>query len=138
MNANNVQMPVRLVGRAPFAQIGLRIATMLGIVVLLVALSTPLRTINPLNLRIATNILFFVALGMADEWLLAPVLNRMPLLRAALLVVETLVLGWFFAPGRVSPASKVLFFAHLGPFFVAVFGGALLVSAVRWLRRARD
>lgn len=111
-----------------------RLALMAGIVVILVLVSAPLRTINPLQLRIATNILFFIVLGMADEWLLAPVLHRWPLARTAALVVETLALGWFFSPGATRPASKFLFFTHIAPFFVAVFGGALLVILVRWLR----
>lgn len=110
---------------------------MVVIVVALIVLSTPLRTINPLQLRIATNILFFVALGMADEWLLAPVLNRWPLARTIVLVTETLLLGWFFAPGRVNPVHKFLFFTHIGPFFVAVFLGALLLAGFRW-RQSRQ
>lgn len=105
---------------------------MVVVVGALVVLSTPLRTINPLQLRIATNILFFIALGMADEWLVAPVLNRWPLLRTAVLVTETLVLGWFFSPGRVNPVHKFLFFTHIAPFFAAVFGGALLMIGFRW------
>jgi hypothetical protein len=108
-----------------------RLALIAGLVVAFIVLSTPLRTIQPLQLRILTNILFFVALGMADEWLLAPVLNRWPLLRAAVLVAETLALGWFFSPGAVNPATKFLFFTHIAPFFVAVFGGALLVTLLR-------
>ncbi|PLS78777.1 MAG: hypothetical protein CYG59_16675 [Chloroflexi bacterium] len=115
-----------------------RLALMAVIVGALIILSTPLRTINPLQLRIATNILFFVALGLADEWLLAPVLNRWPLARTAVLVVETLVLGWFFSPGRVNPVHKFLFFTHIGPFFGAVFVGALLVSAMRWWQTRRQ
>lgn len=111
-----------------------RLAIIAAIVVAFIVLSTPLRSINPLQLRIATNILFFVALGMADEWLLAPVLNRWPLLRSAVIVVETLALGWFFSPGSVNPAPKFLFFTHIAPFFVAVFGGALLVGLIRRVR----
>ena len=114
-----------------------RLAIMALVVVALVALSAPLRTINPLQLRIATNILFFILLGVADEWLLAPLINRWPLLRTALLVVETLALGWFFSPGAVNPASKFLFYTHIAPFFVAVLGGALAVSLVRTLRGRR-
>jgi hypothetical protein len=113
----------------------LRLLLIAGLVVLFVVLSAPLRQINPLQLRIATNILFFVALGMADEWLLAPVLNRWPLARTAAIVVETLALGWFFSPGAVNPAPKFLFFTHIAPFFVAVLGGALLVAIVRRVRR---
>ena len=86
------------------------------------------------TLTIWVNILYFVALGAADEWLLAPALNRWPLARAAALIGETLALGWFFSPGQERPASKVLFFAHLGPFFVAVFGGALAVTLLRYWR----
>ena len=82
-------------------------------------------------LTVWVNILYFVVLGAADEWLLAPVLDRWPLGRAAMLAGETLALGWFFAPGRVNPASKMLFFAHVGPFFLAVFGGALSVALIR-------
>ncbi len=109
----------------------LRLFLIAGLVVLLVVLSTPLRSINPLQLRIATNILFFVALGMADEWLVGPVLGRWPLARTAMIVAETLTLGWFFSPGSVNPAPKFLFFTHIAPFFVAVLGGALLVALVR-------
>ncbi len=109
----------------------IRLVLMAGLVVLLVLVSTPLRRINPLQLRIATNILFFVALGAADEWLLAPALNRWPLARASVLIAETLALGWFFSPGETTPASKFLFFTHIGPFFVAVFAGALIVAFVR-------
>lgn len=116
------------------ATIAGRLALIGVAVVALVLLSTPLRTIEPLQLRIATNIAFFIVLGMLDEWLLAPVLNRWPLLRAAVLVAETLALGWFFSPGRVTPTSKFLFYTHLGPFFVAVFGGALVVALARWWR----
>jgi hypothetical protein len=100
-----------------------------------IVLSTPLRSIEPLQLRIITNILFFVALGIADEWFVAPVLNRWPLARAGVLVVETLALGWFFSPGAVNPVTKFLFFTHIAPFFVAVFGGALLVALIRRLSR---
>lgn len=114
----------------------LRLLLIAGLVALLVLLSAPLRAINPLQLRIATNILFFVALGMADEWLLAPVFNRWPLARTAAIVAETLALGWFFSPGAVNPAPKFLFFTHIAPFFVAVLGGALLVAVARRLRRA--
>lgn len=110
----------------------LRLLLMVGLVVGLVVLSEPLRSINPLQLRIATNILFFVGLGMADQWLLAPLLNRIPLLRAAMIIAETLALGWFFSPAN---GPKFLFFTHVAPFFVAVFGGALLVAALQ--RRAR-
>lgn len=114
----------------------LRLAGIAALVIAFIVLSTPLRSIEPLQLRIATNILFFVALGIADEWLLAPVINRWPLLRAAALVIETLALGWFFSPGALRPASKFLFFTHIAPFFVAVFGGALLVVAARsWRSR---
>lgn len=108
---------------------------MAGLVALLVGLSTPLRTINPVQLRIATNILFFVALGAADQWLVAPVLNRWPLARAAGLIGSTLALGWFFSPGRVNPAPRFLFYTHLLPFFGAVFAGAVLVALVQRQRR---
>ena len=112
----------------------LRLALVAGSVALLALLSTPLRSINPVQLRIATNIVFFIVLGMLDEWLLAPVLNRWPLARTAALVGETLALGWFFSPGAARPASKFLFYTHITPFFVAVLGGALLVGLVRWWR----
>ena len=62
---------------------------------------------------------------------LAPVLNRWPLFRAVALTGETLSLGWFFSPGETKPASRKLFFVHIGPFFLAVFGGALGVGALR-------
>lgn len=116
----------------------LRIVAIAAIVAALIILSTPLRTIEPLQLRIATNILFFVALGIADEWLLGRLLNRWPLARAALLVIETLALGWFFSPGAVRPAPKFLFYTHIAPFFAAVFGGALLVIVARWLGARRQ
>lgn len=111
-----------------------RLALLAGLVAAFILLSTPLRSLEPLQLRIATNILFFIALGMADEWLVAPVLNRWPLARAVVLVVETLALGWFFSPGAANPASKFLFFTHIGPFFAAVFGGALIMALLRRMR----
>jgi hypothetical protein len=88
-------------------------------------------------LTIWINILYFVVLGVGDEWLLAPVLNRWPLARAAALIGETLALGWFFSPGREKPAPKFLFFAHLGPFFLAVFGGAIGFALLRQWRGRR-
>lgn len=123
-------------GAPPLPTVLLRIALMAGLVLLLVVTSTPLRTIDPLPLRIATNILFFVVLGAADQGFLAPVLNRWPLARAAMLIVETLALGWFFSPGRLAPAPRWLFYTHLVPFFVAVLAGALVVALVQWRRRA--
>ncbi len=108
---------------------------MAALVVLFVVVSTPLRTIEPTQLRIVTNILFFVALGAADQWLVAPVLNRWPLARAAVLIAETLALGWFFSPGRINPAYRFLFYTHILPFFAAVFAGALIVAFVQ--RRQR-
>ncbi len=107
---------------------------MAGVVATLVVVSTPLRSLEPVSLRIATNILLFVALGVLDELVLAPVLDRWPLARAAVLVIETLALGWFFSPGAVRPAPKFLFYAHLVPFFVAVFGGAAVTAAGKWLK----
>lgn len=83
------------------------------------------------SLTIWINILFFVALGAADELILGPELNHLPLGRAGALVAETLVLGWFFAPGRDKPASKTLFFVHIGPFFLAVFVGTLCALLVQ-------
>lgn len=111
-----------------------RLALIAAIVVTLVIISTPFRSLNPLQLRIAIDILFFVALGIVDEWLLAPVLDRWPLARTAALVVETLALGWFFTP---KGAPRWLFFTHIAPFFVAVFGGALLVTIIRIVRGRR-
>lgn len=111
-----------------------RLALLAAAVATLALISTPLRTLEPLQLRIATNIVFFIVLGALDEWLLAPVLNRWPLARAAVLIAGTLALGWFFSPGAVRPAPKFLFFTHIAPFFVAVFSGALLVTLVRWWR----
>lgn len=108
-----------------------RVALLAALIGAFVLLSTPLRTLEPLQLRITTNILFFVALGVADELLLAPVLNRWPLVRAAVLVAATLALGWFFAPGAVRPAPKFLFYTHIAPFFVAVFGGAAATAIFR-------
>lgn len=112
-----------------------RVALIAGLVALFVLVSTPLRTLEPLQLRIATNILFFVALGAADQWLVAPVLNRWPLARAAVLIAETLALGWFFSPGSVNPTSKFLFYTHIMPFFGAVFVGALVVAFGQRIRR---
>ena len=112
-----------------------RLALMALAVVALAVISTPFRSLEPLQLRIVTNIIFFIVIGALDEWLVAPALNRWPLARAAVLIVETLALGWFFSPGAVRPASKFLFFTHIAPFFVAVFGGALVVTLARWLRR---
>ncbi len=120
----------------PFGAVIGRVALIAGLVALLVVLSTPLRTIEPLQLRIATNILFFVALGAADQWLVAPVLNRWPLARAAVLIGGTLALGWFFSPGGGERlASRFLFYTHILPFFGAVFVGALLVAFVQRLRQ---
>ncbi len=105
---------------------------MAAIVAALVAGSSWTRRLPPgQTLTVWVNLLFFVALGSADELVLAPVLDGLPLGRAAALVAETLVLGWFFSPGREKPASKLLFFVHLGPFFLAVFGGALCAFLVR-------
>ena len=120
------------------AQTALRIVAMLGVVALLIALSIPSRQM-PVgrSATILINILFFIALGVADQLLIAPVLDRIPLARAAFLVLSTLALGWFFSPGRVTPASKILFFVHILPFFAAVFGGALAVIATRWLLQRR-
>ena len=117
--------------------LAVRLLLMLMLVGALIAGSTWTRRLPPGQaITIWVNILYFVVLGVADEWILAPVLNRWPLGRAAMLIGETLALGWFFAPGRVKPASKMLFFAHLGPFFLAVFGGALCVVLVRrWQSR---
>lgn len=107
---------------------------MAGLVVALIAGSSGTRKLPPgRRLTIWVNTLFFLALGVADETLLAPVLNAWPLLRAAALTGETLALGWFFSPGATKPASKLLFFVHIGPFFLAVFGGALGAEALcRW------
>ena len=112
-----------------------RLLIMVAIVLALIAGSSGTRKLPPgQTLTIWINLFFFVVLGSADEAVLGPVLNRWPLARAAALIGETLTLGWFFSPGREKPASKVLFFAHIGPFFVAVFGGALTVTLLR-LRR---
>lgn len=100
-------------------------------VAVLVVVSAPLRALEPVLLRIATNILVFVAVGVLDELLLAPALNRWPLARAAVLVVETLAVGWFFSPGALRPAPKFLFYTHLAPFFVAVFGGAAATALLK-------
>ena len=119
----------------PAAIVAARLLLMAALVVVLVAVSAWTRRWPPgQTLTISVNILFFVALGAADEWLLAPVLNRLPLARAAALIGETLALGWFFSPGRIRPASRMLFFVHLLPFFAAVFAGALLVLLLRFWR----
>lgn len=117
--------PARLPG------VVLRLGIMAVAVAALIVVSTPLRALEPVSLRIATNIGVFVAVGILDQLLLAPVLDRWPLARAAVLIVETLALGWFFSPGAVRPASKFLFYTHLAPFFVAVFGGALVAGTVQ-------
>jgi hypothetical protein len=117
------------------AGLGARLIVMGSIVGGLIAGSSWTRRLPPgRSLTIWVNILFFVALGIADELVLAPELNRLPLGRAAALVTETLVLGWFFSPGRDKPASKMLFFAHIGPFFLAVFGGTLCALLLQWQR----
>ncbi len=108
---------------------------MASLVVALIVSSSGTRKLPPgQRLTIWINILFFLALGAADEAVLAPVLDGWPLLRAAALTGETLTLGWFFSPGAVKPASKMLFFVHIGPFFLAVFGGALGAVALRHWR----
>ena len=111
---------------------------LLGIAVSLAALiagSSRTRRLPPgQTLTVTLNTLFFVALGAADEWLLAPVLDRRPLARAVALTGETLALGWFFSPGGAKPASKMLFYVHIGPFFLAVFSGALGVALLRGWR----
>jgi hypothetical protein len=123
--------------RRSFA-VAVRLLLMIAIVGALIVASGPTRALpagEPLTVWI--NILFFVALGAADELILGPVLNRLPLARAAALIAETLALGWFFSPGRENPASKLLFFVHIGPFFVAVFAGAICALLLRrW--RGRD
>ncbi len=115
-------------------QVAGRLAIMAALVAVFVVVSTPLRSLQPLQLRITTNIVFFVLLGIADQLILAPILDRFALGRAAALVLETLAFGWFFSPGGDKPASKILFFVHLLPFFAAVFGGALLVMIIQWWR----
>ena len=114
-----------------------RLLVMLAVVAALIVGSTWTRRLPPgRTLTIWVNILYFVVLGVADEVVLGPVLDRWPLGRAAALIGETLALGWFFAPGRLTPASKTLFFAHIAPFFVAVFGGAFCALVVRrWRSR---
>lgn len=110
------------------AGFGSRLVLMGSIVGGLIAGSSWTRRLPPgRSLTIWINLLFFVALGISDELVLAPKLDRLPVGRAAALIAETLVLGWFFSPGRDKPASKMLFFAHIGPFFLAVCGGALCV-----------
>ena len=117
------------------SSIAQRALLMAGVVAALIGGSSQTRKLPPgQRLTIWINVMFFVALGAADEWLLAPVLNERPLLRAEGLVSETLVLGWFFSPGRDKPASKTLFYVHIAPFFVAVFGGVSAVTLVRRLR----
>lgn len=118
----------------PFA-LAVRLLLMIAVVGVLIAGSSGTRSLPPgETLTVWINILFFVALGAADELVLGPVLDRLPLARAAALIGETLALGWFFSPGREKPATKLLFFVHLGPFFLAVFGGALCVLVARlWL-----
>jgi hypothetical protein len=119
----------------PLSALGARLTLMAAIVGALVAGSSWTRRLPPGQpLTVWVNLLFFVALGSADELVLAPVLDGLPLGRAAAVVAETLVLGWFFSPGREKPASKLLFFVHLGPFFLAVFGGALCALLVRRMR----
>ena len=116
-----------------------RLAVMVLLVAGLVGASARTRRLPPGQpLTVWVNLLFFVLLGAADEWLLGQALDRWPLARASTLAGETLVLGWFFSPGREKPASKTLFFAHIGPFFAAVFGGALSVTLVRrwWVRES--
>jgi hypothetical protein len=118
----NLSLPLRLLGMAVS-------------VVALIAGSSRTRRMPPgQKLTVSVNTLFFVALGAADEWLLAPVLDEQPLARAAALTGETLALGWFFSPGGAKPASRMLFYVHVGPFFLAVFSGALGVALARGWR----
>jgi hypothetical protein len=108
------------------AGLGARLLLMASVLGALILGSSWTRQLPPgQKLTIWINILFFVALGAADELVLAPELNQLPVGRAAALTAETLVLGWFFSPGREQPASKTLFFVHIVPFFLAVFGGVL-------------
>jgi hypothetical protein len=116
--------------RATPARMLARLALMAAIVVALVIASAPLRQIYPLELRIASNLLFFVALGSADEWLLAPILDGWPLARMSVLITTTLALGWYFSP---QVGTKYLMYTHVAPFFVAVIGGALVTRLI--LRR---
>jgi hypothetical protein len=112
-----------------------RLLLMIGLVFGLILGSSGTRKLPPgQRLTIWLNILFFVALGAADEIVLAPLLDRWPLFRAVALTGETLTLGWFFSPGETKPASKTLFFVHIGPFFLAVFAGALSVVTLRHWR----
>ena len=112
-----------------------RLLLMSGLVGALILGSSGTRKLPPgQRLTIWINLLFFVALGAADEIVLAPLLDRWPLFRMVALTGETLTLGWFFSPGEKKPASKTLFYVHIGPFFLAVFGGALGVVTLRWWR----
>lgn len=120
----------------PFAVVA-RLLVMAAVVLALVTGSTGTRKLPPGQRRtIWLNLLFFVTLGAADEITLAAALNRWPLARASALIGETLALGWFFSPGKEKPASKFLFYVHLGPFFLAVLGGAVSTAFVRFLRSA--
>lgn len=131
-----MQRTSSLARRRLLPQLGLRLLIMLGVLGLLIAASAWPRSWQPgLAVTVWVNILFFVVLGAADQFVLAPVLDRYPLARTACIVLETLLFGWFFAPGRLKPASKILFFAHIGPFFAAVLGGALLVLLLQWWHR---
>src|SRR5919202_4553898 len=114
-----------------------RLLLMLGLVCALILGSSGTRKLPPgQQLTIWINILFFVALGAADEIVLAPLLDRWPIFRMVALTGETLTLGWFFSPGEKKPASKALFYVHIGPFFLAVFGGSLgVVTLRRWRGR---
>lgn len=112
-----------------------RVLLMSGVVAALIGGSSQTRKLPPgRRLTIWINLLFFVVLGAADEYLLAPSLVQQPLLRSGALAGETLALGWFFSPGRDKPASRPLFYVHIVPFFLAVLGGASAVALVRHWR----
>lgn len=97
--------------------------------------SSRTRSLPPGERRtVLVNILFFVVLGVVDDVVLGSMLSRNPLVRASVLVTETLTLGWFFSPGGAKPASRKLFYVHIAPFFGAVFSGAAGANLLRQWR----
>jgi hypothetical protein len=128
----NTQKP-SATGRSVAARLGLMACAVAG----LVAGSSRTRRMPPgERFTVAVNTSFFVALGALDESVLGASLATQPLLRTAVLVAETLALGWWFSPGGAKPASRTLFYVHIAPFFGAVLGGAAATHIVhRWRAR---
>ncbi len=109
-----------------------RFAIMVAVVAGLIAGSSPTRSLPPgKRSTVLINLLFFVVLGVANETAWGEYLAYYPLVRISSLVAETLLLGWFFSPGASKPASRMLFYVHVGPFFATVLGGAAATRLYR-------